>query len=647
MTTLLLCSAIGLLTVAHYFKMLRWKQFVEVYEYVGRKLLIRSMTYGYLVNFIVPFRIGDLIRAYYAGKNMKSGIAFSFATVVVDRCLDIMIVGVLFVVMPFMGIANMPALNSVVFYAISAGLLFLLWLFAIKYSKYFKRLAKSVCSIFNAQIELNLLAFLWAGITAIKDMTKRLNKKTLLLNTLLMWTFYLFSYYVMSLFISEVVYKASFFEVFSMLFGSGHIYASTISQAFRMGGNMLLMMSIYILIPLLMLLLISLVPSQLVQSINKLSGKSNSTMAVLHLLPQVKPEDKLKFLESYFDSENRDYLDKYINLNRDIRILQDYSAGSNATTMLCMDTKQTFYRKYAFGKDGDKLYEQLAWLDSHQGDIPLPDVIKSQRGGGYCCYDMVYDAAAVGLFNYLHSTSTEKCWYLLEQALEDLSLHIHQKNVRKAGPQTIEKYIEEKVWSNVKKIEASKEIAPLLDYDTLIINGKEYRSFKKLKKWLQKTYLTEVFARDNYADIHGDLTIENIICWTKTSETPYYFIDPNTGNIHESPFLDYGKLLQSLHGGYEFIMRTSKVDVNENNINFLFTCSQSYKEVFELYKEYLERKFTAKQVRSIFFHEVVHWLRLMPYKIEKNGKRAILFFAGLIIVFNETIDWFGEMDDEN
>ncbi len=53
-------------------------------------------------------------------------------------------------------------------------------------------------------------------------------------------------------------------------------------------------------------------------------------------------------------------------MNRDITILQDYSAGSNATTMLCMDKQSTFYRKYAFGKDGAKLAEQLDWLRAQQ-----------------------------------------------------------------------------------------------------------------------------------------------------------------------------------------------------------------------------------------------------------------------------------------
>ena len=31
-------------------------------------------------------------------------------------------------------------------------------------------------------------------------------------------------------------------------------------------------------------------------------------------------------------------------------------------------------------------------------------------------------------------------------------------------------------------------------------------------------------------------------------------------------------------------------------------------------------------------HEVIHWLRLMPYKLNKDRKRAAMFYAGLVMV---------------
>ena len=63
--------------------------------------------------------------------------------------------------------------------------------------------------------------------------------------------------------------------------------------------------------------------------------------------------------------------------------------------------------------------------------------------------------------------------------------------------------------------------------------------------------------------------------------------------------------------------------------------SSVYNELFTLYKKYLENQFNHESVKSIFFHEIIHWLRLLPYKIEKNGERVVIFYAGLIQVLND------------
>ena len=66
----------------------------------------------------------------------------------------------------------------------------------------------------------------------------------------------------------------------------------------------------------------------------------------------------------------------------------------------------------------------------------------------------------------------------------------------------------------------------------------------------------------------------------------------------------------------------------------------SYNQLFKAVTEYLEEQFGKDAVRSIFYHEIIHWLRLMPYKIEKNGERSVLFYAGLIMVLNDVEKMF-------
>ena len=116
--------------------------------------------------------------------------------------------------------------------------------------------------------------------------------------------------------------------------------------------------------------------------------------------------------------------------------------------------------------------------------------------------------------------------------------------------------------------------------------------------------------------------------------------NPNTGNLHDSPYLDYGKLLQSIHGGYEFLMNTKKINYQDDKIEFLFTKSSIYYKLFDELVNYLEKKFGREALKSIFYHEVIHWLRLMPYKIEKNGERSLLFYSGLIMVINDVEERF-------
>jgi hypothetical protein len=163
-----------------------------------------------------------------------------------------------------------------------------------------------------------------------------------------------------------------------------------------------------------------------------------------------------------------------------------------------------------------------------------------------------------------------------------------------------------------------------------------------MKQYLTLEHLLGVFSEDPCSDIHGDLTIENIVCLRQQAdeEDDFYIIDPNTGNIHESLFLDYAKLLQSVHGGYEFMMKTKEVAQHENHIDFLDVRSTVYTALYEQFVAYMHKHYTQKQVKSVFYHEIVHWLRLMPYKIANDAGRCLIFYAGLVMVTNDVIEMF-------
>jgi hypothetical protein len=399
-----------------------------------------------------------------------------------------------------------------------------------------------------------------------------------------------------------------------------------------------LYMVCYLLLPLVLLLLLSFL-------VKKRAAEQVEEEEYLNLLPHLDPKERLRFLEVYFSDSNRDYIANYLKINQNISIIRDYSSGSNATTMLCMDGTNTFFRKYAFGEDGEKLNEQIQWIEENREKLALPNILRKEKTEQYCYYDMPYVSNAVGLFEYAHSMPVEKSWKMIQNVLEALEGSIYQMNQRPADEQTIRKYVRSKVVKNLDKITNAKRLKGLQQYDQLIINGVAYRNLKYYEKYLTEEFLVKVFRQDSYAVIHGDLTIENIICTRdELGQDDFYVIDPNTGNVHNSPNLDYAKLLQSIHGGYEFLMTTKEVKVSDNHIDFLFTRSSAYLELHERLREYFLTRFGEERTRSIYFHEMIHWLRLMPYKIEKDGKRALLFYAGMLMVMHDVCERYAGHD---
>lgn len=639
---LLFLLSIIMLFIGHYFRMLRWKQSIMVYENVGRRLLLSSLILGYSINFLFPVRIlGDVIRGVYAGRKLRNGYSLSFASVLLERCLDVFIVAILFGLIHFLNPENYLFFRAYIFY-ISFSILLLLFLcLCIRYSIIPKRIIKGISSIFNSKIKLWIMTFCFSFISTIKDIFHRWNKKQLLFNTIVMWGFYLISYYLFSQFIYNMSGSdLNISDVFYLLFSQNNMDLSVFifsNKLENIWGISSMILMIYMLMPLVIMFCLS-----ILQKYRILKVKLVQPVETINLLPQIQEKDRLKFLERYFSEENREYMNLYISLNNNIQILEDFSAGSNATTMLCMNQQQTFYRKYAFGSDGKKLLEQLQWLKEQKEHLSLCNIIHSEYSEQYCCYDMEYQSNAISMFRYLHSNPVKDSEKILSSVLDSLNENLYVQNQRSADKNSIHQYINNKVYKNLEKIRNAKQFQEFIHSQDIIINGKLYKNLPKLNYLFSEDFLYDIFSGDKYSIIHGDLTIENIICYSGKEDlnSSYYIIDPNTGNIHDSCFLDYGKLLQSLHGGYEFLMLTDKVYVKKNRINFSATRSAVYDKIFEFLRKYLYEHFSKEEVRSIFFHEIIHWLRLLPYKIEKNGERAALFYAGFIVVCNDVEEWF-------
>ena len=638
MNIIFLIVAIITLSLAHFIKILRWRLFIEIYEEPRNRNLIQALSFGYLINLFFPFRvIGDFFRAIYSGRKMKNSYSLSFSTVIVDRILDIITVGILFYIFYIFSIYNKQIEKSFRFYMLFSVLIISLIILFYFLKRYIKIISLKVASLFNANIELNILKFMWALIWNFKDIFLKINKFKILIITTLMWLLYTFSYYLFSLFLLNQNYNFRLVDIFFLLF-SKDIFGT---DFLLIEKKVSIFFYIYMITPIIIMLLIS-----KFFTIKTYSKKNHREVEdYFNLFPNQDNKEKLEFLRKYFLDKDKSYIDNYLKINQKITIIRDFSAGSNATTMLCMKKDEIFYRKYSF-EDIEKLYEQVEWIiENKKRKLPLPEIIRKEKTNKYCYYDMLYKPSSIPLFEYIHSTPFEETWEMIENILKKLEEVLYTNKLRKADTESINKYIDLKVRDNITKIYDSKILKKLLRYDEVIINGKSYKNLSYYLKYLSKEYLYNIFKDDIYSDIHGDLTIENIICNLNTMEEKYYIIDPNSENINNSANLDYAKILQSIHGGYEFMMRTYDISVEENQINFLFIKSQAYSYLYKKLNEYMNSKFKKEKIRSIYFHEIVHWLRLIPYKLKKDGKRALIFYSGLLMILNDVIEKYGDRDE--
>ena len=639
MNIIFLIVAIITLSLAHFIKILRWRLFIEIYEEPRNRNLIQALSLGYLINLFFPFRvIGDFFRAIYSGKKMKNSYSLSFSTVIVDRILDIITVGILFYIFYVFSIYNKQIEKSFRFYMLFSVLIISLIILFYFLKRYIKIISLKVASLFNTNIELNILKFMWALIWNFKDIFLKINKFKILIITTLMWLLYIFSYYLFSLFLLSQNYNFRLVDIFFLLF-SKDIFGT---DFLLIEKKVSIFFYIYMITPIIIMLLIS--KFFMIKTYSKKNHREIEDY--FNLFPNQDNKEKLEFLRKYFLDKDKSYIDNYLKINQKITIIRDFSAGSNATTMLCMKKDEIFYRKYSF-EDTEKLYEQVEWIiENKKKKLPLPEIIRKEKTNNYCYYDMLYKPTSIPLFEYIHSMPFEETWEMIENILKKLEEVLYTNKLRKADTVSINKYIDLKVRDNITKIYDSKILKKLLRYDEVIINGKSYKNLSYYLKYLSKEYLYDIFRDDIYSDIHGDLTIENIICNLNTMEEKYYIIDPNSENINNSANLDYAKILQSIHGGYEFMMRTYDVSFEENQINFLFTKSQAYFYLYKKLNEYMNFNFKKEKIRSIYFHEIVHWLRLIPYKLKKDGKRALIFYSGLLMVLDDVITMYGEKNEK-
>jgi uncharacterized protein (TIRG00374 family) len=91
-----IAAAIGTTLVTYLLRSWRWQVLLEPIGAVSFRSSFRATVIGFAGNLLLPARAGELIRAYVIGHHERVNVASAFATVIVERLLDLVTVLLLF-----------------------------------------------------------------------------------------------------------------------------------------------------------------------------------------------------------------------------------------------------------------------------------------------------------------------------------------------------------------------------------------------------------------------------------------------------------------------------------------------------------------------------------------------------------------------
>ena len=83
-----LIPALALYFVGVWLRAVRWHFLLRSIKPISNGALFRTVTIGYMANDILPFRAGELVRAYVLGEQEKVSKAATLVTIVVERVFD-------------------------------------------------------------------------------------------------------------------------------------------------------------------------------------------------------------------------------------------------------------------------------------------------------------------------------------------------------------------------------------------------------------------------------------------------------------------------------------------------------------------------------------------------------------------------------
>jgi hypothetical protein len=630
----LLALAALCLLLAHVLRAVRWALLFPSSSLTRRFDLLLGLGVGYAINLIVPMRIGELVRAAVACRSRETRFSYVVATVAAERLSDLVAVGLFFAALCWRGdgggVSDWAFPISCALLALAGGVVGVL----VRRSARARRVIWTAASLFNAEIRVGVVDAFWAFGEILASRT--LMRWRYLAASVAMWATYLIAYRAFA--VATGIPTAEVLQ--AML--AAPLDALALHWPGAGFAALWAPLVLFSAIPILLIVLYGRLREELIQTraLGALRRYGMSGADAPHAL-----RSRFKAASAYEQYLTNLFLggpSPLRHLEReaigDGVVLKFFDGGSDATTALVEVGGALRVRKFAVGAAAGKLMAQSDWLAAFErAGAPLAQVIERDRRAGLFRYDMPIAPSARDFFETIHTAPMQRSRALLVDVLDYVQELHRSAPPQHAAPDEIDSYLAHKARQNALDIE---------DFARRHLSGEEFaingvlHGFHEWRKLADLDWLRRQARRREVAPIHGDLTIENIIV-APGAPRGFYLIDPNPENIFNTPLIDAAKLMQSLHLGYETLNRGVSCNLGEAGIALPSTRSHRYAELHELLEREIVSRYGEDALREVYFHEMVNYLRLTPYKIRKGATRGLTFFACTNLLLRRYVEQWG------
>lgn len=311
-------------------------------------------------------------------------------------------------------------------------------------------------------------------------------------------------------------------------------------------------------------------------------------------------------------------------------------SATGQTSQVSRDGERLIEKRAENRREAERLEYQYQWLVARVGLPHMPRVHHFARKQDEAALQLEFAAGFVPFFDFIHAPRTGgRAEAVLGEVVRFLAESIHLPRKSRENAPALETYLRVKVREKLAASAASSPtLAALTRAPRLVVNGRALDGAETiLRKIESRAEIMRALAHEDLVPVHGDPTIDNILVLPATGE--FMLLDPNGENHLCDPTLDFAKLSQSLHGGYEFLCRLREVTVDGNELRFEAGISPEYAALERALAKRIRDVTGAERARLVKFHEGVHYARMLPYKVAGNPETAPAFFGAMIVALNE------------